>query len=122
MAITPDTSPTNRSKQDNYRDKIAVQNNMYNDGAKKIIDNNDKSYEIHNFGDIDIWDNPYTNSKKKQQTRQKQKGQQENTPTEPKRRGRPRKYNTNTQTTNITESYIKKIIKETLKNYYNYGK
>ena len=27
--------PTNRSKQDNYRDKIAVQNNMYNDGAKK---------------------------------------------------------------------------------------
>ena len=39
MAITPDTSPTNRSKQDNYRDKIAVQNNMYNDGAKKIIDN-----------------------------------------------------------------------------------
>jgi hypothetical protein len=119
MNITPDTSPTNRSKQDNYRDKIAVQNNMYNDGAKKIIDNNDKSYEIHNFGDIDIWDNPYSNSKKKQQTRQ------ENTPTEPKRRGRPRKYNTNTQTTNIqniTESYIKKIIKETLKKYYNYGK
>ena len=37
-----------------------------------------------------------------------------------KRRGRPRKYNTNTQTTNIqniTESYIKKIIKETLKKF-----
>ena len=142
MAITPDTSPTNRSKQDNYRDKIAVQNNMYNDGAKKIIDNNNKSYEIHNFGDIDIWDNPYSNSKKKQQTRQEQKGQQENTPTEPKRRGRPRKYNNNTQTTNtstepkrrgrprkyntntqttniqnITESYIKKIIKETILEY-----
>jgi hypothetical protein len=141
MNITPDTSPTNRSKQDNYRDKIAVQNNMYNDGAKKIIDNNDKSYEIHNFGDIDIWDNPYSNSKKKQQTRQentptesKRRGrprkyngntQTTNTSTEPKRRGRPRKYNTNTQTTNIqniTESYIKKIIKETLKKYYNYGK
>lgn len=147
MNITPDTSPTNRSKQDNYRDKIAVQNNMYNDGAKKIIDNNEKTYTIHNFGNIDIWDNPYTNSKKKQQTRQGQKGQQENTPTEPKRRGRPRKYNANTQTTNtptgqkrrgrprkyntntqttdiqnITESYIKKVIKETLKNYYNYGK
>lgn len=125
MNITPDTDPINRSKQDNYRDKIAVQNNMYNDGAKKIIDNNEKTYTIHNFGNIDIWDNPYTNSKKKQQTRQGKKRQQENTPTETKRRGRPRKYNANTQTTdiqNITESYIKKIIKETLKNYYNHGK
>jgi hypothetical protein len=114
---------------------------MYNDGAKKIIDNNEKTYTIHNFGNIDIWDNPYSNSKKKQQTRQentptepKRRGrprkyngntQTTNTSTEPKRRGRPRKYNTNTQTTNIqniTESYIKKIIKETLKKYYNYGK
>ena len=85
MNITPDTSPINRSKQDNYRDKIAVQNNMYNDGAETIIDSNDKSYEIHNFGDIDIWDNPYTNSKKKQQTRQEQKGQQKKYPNRTKK-------------------------------------